>query len=68
MEELTQRNDDLQQQLETAETNANASVASAADTSASCGVTGDTNADRGTAEEVARLTRALEELRAGDTA
>ncbi len=66
MEELTQRNEDLQHQLETAEKNASASVglANAAATATSSGASGD--GDGGVAEEVARLTRALEELRAGD--
>eukprot|EP01043_Picozoa_sp_COSAG02_P014355 COSAG02_NODE_591_length_19862_cov_8.047918_4_plen_71_part_00 len=68
MDELTQRNEDLQQQLEIAEKNASASVAMAtvSATVEASGVTVDGNTDRGMGEEIDRLTRALEELRAGD--
>jgi hypothetical protein len=68
VDELTQLNEDLQQQLEIAEKNASASVAMAtvSATVEASGVTVDGNTDRGTGEEVDRLTRALEELRAGD--
>ena len=63
VDELTHRNEDLEQKLETAEQNASAAAKTVA---AGNGTTCAVNQNGDTPEEVARLNQVIDELRAGD--